>query len=271
MKDESQSQAVVRRTSQIMEPFFREVEIQFLIHELKDPISIIETGARSLLEKADKYGALSERQEKTLKRVLRNTRKVWTMLDDLLEIGRSEAGCFVCCHFRPVRSVMQALLDAVETTSAPISDQLGADSQAGDIVGRLAQSGIFLELPAAIAAAELYQDETKFRQIIGNLFKNALYHRQQRIDIRMGIENDCFSIAVTDDGPGVEPEHHEFIFRRYAQVKECATVPRKGHGLGLAGALILARCLGGNIELDSQKGKGATFRLTLPVRLDQIL
>jgi signal transduction histidine kinase len=57
------------------------------------------------------------------------------------------------------------------------------------------------------------------------------------------------------------------IFKRYAQVKECSIVPRKGHGLGLAGALILARCLGGNITLESRPGQGATFRLVLPVKM----
>jgi signal transduction histidine kinase len=44
-------------------------------------------------------------------------------------------------------------------------------------------------------------------------------------------------------------------------------VARKGHGLGLAGANIISRCLGGGLELESEKGKGATFRLTLPVKL----
>jgi signal transduction histidine kinase len=60
------------------------------------------------------------------------------------------------------------------------------------------------------------------------------------------------------------------IFKRYAQVKECAMVPRKGHGLGLAGALIMARCLGGDITIASQKGQGATFRLTLPLNLESV-
>ena len=58
------------------------------------------------------------------------------------------------------------------------------------------------------------------------------------------------------------------IFKRYAQVKECSIVPRKGHGLGLAGALILARCLGGDIKIESQKGQGATFCLMMPLKLD---
>ena len=57
------------------EEFFREIEIQFLIHELKDPISIIETGLRTLLEKKEKFGPLVPKQENTLKRTLRNTKK----------------------------------------------------------------------------------------------------------------------------------------------------------------------------------------------------
>jgi len=84
----------------------------------------------------------------------------------------------------------------------------------------------------------------------------------------MDIENKCLSLAVSDDGPGVGPEHQEMIFKRYAQVKECSIVPRKGHGLGLAGALILAKCLGGDLTIDSEKGQGATFKLSLPLHLE---
>jgi signal transduction histidine kinase len=74
---------------------------------------------------------------------------------------------------------------------------------------------------------------------------------------------------VRDDGPGIEPDHHELIFRRYTQVKECTLGERRGHGLGLAGALILARSIGGDIRVTSRKGQGATFRLTLPRELTQ--
>ena len=78
------------------------------------------------------------------------------------------------------------------------------------------------------------------------------------------------SMVVSDDGPGVDPDHHEMIFKRYAQVKECSIVPRKGHGLGLAGALILAQCLGGDIRIISEKGQGAAFCLTLPVQMEAL-
>jgi hypothetical protein len=66
--------------------FFREIEIEFLIHELKDPISVIETGVRMLLERRERHGPLSLRQEKTLKRVLRNAQKARNMMYGLLEI-----------------------------------------------------------------------------------------------------------------------------------------------------------------------------------------
>ena len=81
------------------EEFFKNLDIEFLIHELKDPIAVIETGARTLLEKQDKFGSLSTRQEKTMNRIIRNAGKAREMLYSLLEVGRSEAGSFTCNQF----------------------------------------------------------------------------------------------------------------------------------------------------------------------------
>jgi two-component system, OmpR family, sensor kinase len=252
---------------QMPEQFFREIEIQFLIHELKDPMAVVETGLRTLLEKQDKFGPLSSKQENTLKRTLRNARKARTMLNDLLEIGRSESGCIFCSHFRPATSVYQALKDALEIMTGPLSDEIGKYQAEKDAAELLSHNGIFVEISAHSQNTEVFQDEVKFRQIAGNLFKNALHHRRERVSIVMDVADDNLLLAVSDDGPGVEPEHQDMIFRRYAQVAECSVVARKGHGLGLAGAQILARCLGGDIKIDSRKGQGATFRLMLPVRM----
>ena len=111
------------------ERFFREIEIEFLIHELKDPIAVIETGLRTVLEKKEKYGSLTPRQEKTLKRALRNSGKARDMLNGLLEIGRSEAGCFICCRFKPAVSAYNTILDALETVTGNISEKFGADNR----------------------------------------------------------------------------------------------------------------------------------------------
>lgn len=252
------------------ENFFRELEIEFLLHELKDPISIIETGMRSLLEKREKYGPLSSRQEKTLKRTLRNTKKIRDMLNGLLEIGRSEAGRFVCRRFYPVKTVYRVLIDTLEIMTNHISEQFrGYRPEGQELCKILSDHGISLDISPQVLETEMFQDETKFRQIFGNLIKNALHHRKVRVEIKIYQKNKCLWIEVTDDGPGIDPEHHQMIFQRYAQIQDCATLPRKGHGLGLAGALVLARSLGGEIELHSTKGKGATFRLILPITMEK--
>ncbi len=251
--------------------FFREVEIQFLIHELKDPIAIIETGLRTLLEKQEKFGALTSKQQNTLKRTLRNSKKARSMLNNLLEIGRSESGCFICSHFQPANAVYQALKDSLEIMTGPLSEELGKYQAEKDAVELLSRNGILLDFSARVKNIEIFQDEVKFRQIAGNLFKNALHHRRSKVNIEMDVEDEDLIITVSDDGPGVDPEHQEMIFKRYAQVKECAITPRKGHGLGLAGALILARCLGGDISIEDRLGQGATFCLTLPVKMETVM
>ncbi|OQY52552.1 MAG: hypothetical protein B6245_23530 [Desulfobacteraceae bacterium 4572_88] len=248
--------------------FFQELQVEFLIHELKDPISVIETGMRTLLEKREKYGALSPRQEKTLKRNLRNAQKARTMLYNLLEIGRSEAGCFTCCCFRPAKAAYETLMDSLEVMAGKLYEQCGECQDEEAVAAFLSQHGIFLDIPPPLMQLEMEQDESKFRQIVGNLIKNALHHRREQVDIRVQEEKNHLLVDVADDGPGIAAEHHQAIFQRYAQVGngECTMLPRKGHGLGLAGALILAQCLGGDIQVRSQRGKGAKFRLTLPIR-----
>ena len=158
--------------------------------------------------------------------------------------------------------------DSLEIMTGPLSDEIGKYEAQEDAVELLNRNGIYLDFSTRVIDSEIFQDEIKFRQIVGNLLKNALHHRREKLDIKMDIEDDVVSLTVSDDGPGVEPDHHEMIFKRYAQVKECSIVPRKGHGLGLAGALILAQCLGGDIKIVSEKGQGAAFCLTLPVSME---
>ncbi|MGD1972801.1 MAG: HAMP domain-containing sensor histidine kinase [Desulfobacterales bacterium] len=268
MSHPHQQDQEVQAAADSPDQFFRELEIQFLIHELKDPIAIIETGLRTLLEKREKFGPLSPKQENTLKRTLRNTKKTRSMLNNLLEIGRSQSGCFVCSYFEPAKSLFQIMKDALEITTGPLAEEIGKYQTAKDAGELLSQNGILLNTSPQAVGIEMFQDETKFSQIVGNLLKNALHHRRTRVEIQMVVEDKNLVLRISDDGPGVDPAHQELIFKRYAQVKECSIVPRKGHGLGLAGALILARCLGGDINIDSQKGHGAAFRLTLPLKME---
>jgi signal transduction histidine kinase len=266
MKAEDQSN---KHRQQSSEQFFRDIEIEFLVHELKGPMAVIETGVRTLLERAEKYGPLTPRQEKILKRSLRNSKKARAMLNGLLEVGRAGAGCFLCCRFQPAKSAYDVLLDALETVTGSDFDHLDRNTDPEAVLAFLNQKGIFLNVAPQVVDMEMHQDETKFRQIIGNLIQNGFHHRREKLEITMNCTNDQILVEIRDDGPGIDPDHHETVFKRYTQVKECTILPRNGHGLGLAGARILARCLGGDIELESEKEKGATFRLMLPLTFSE--
>lgn len=246
-------------------PFFREINVEFLIHELKGPLSVIDTAVRMLLEKREKFGSLSDRQEKALQRARRNAVKAGNLLADLLEVGRSDAGCFQCCCFNPAAAVDEVLLEAVEPVDTGLLEALlnaETESQRSDVLQR---HGIRISCSDEAGAAVLCQDETKFRQIVSNLVRNALQHRCRCLEVSLDCREGLLTVDVADDGPGVEKQDQERIFQRYTRLEACVALSRTGHGLGLAGARIIARHLGGDITITNRHGGGACFRLTLPL------
>ena len=143
---DAQGQAAPAFHDNDSEKFFREVDIEFLIHELKDPVAIIETGLRTLLERREKYGPLTAKQDKTLHRTLRNTKKARAMLNNLLEIGRSQAGCFMPCQFNPAKSAYRALSDALETMAWGVFEQFCTYETKDDALKYLSKQGIFFSV-----------------------------------------------------------------------------------------------------------------------------
>lgn len=253
------------KTAEDVPSFFRQVNIEFLVHELKDPVSIIETGARLLLEKQSPSHPLSSVQKRTVARILRGAGKTRQMLNELLEVGRAEINCFNKRHFDPVTTLYQALLEVVEKEDPDLFEEIQQISELKDCTDILSRRGIRIDIAPSAEGMAIDQDQTKFSQIVGNLIKNGFYYRRRILLIHLSYYRDQLSIAIRDDGPGISPNHHEEIFERYKQVMASAEVARSGHGLGLAVARILARSMGGDITIDSELGQGALFNFVLPV------
>ena len=245
--------------------FFEKLNIEFFIHEIKDPVAVIETALHALVDNRETYGPLSHLQEATLKRSLRSSKKIRQMLNEMLEIGRVERAVFCRRTFGLENIVFETLIEALEIQSLPIFEEVEPIRNPKDKLNCLAYHGIYFFCDKKIKGLTIIQDEIKFRQIVINLIKNALYHRYQLVEIRLRLKDDHLILTVGDDGPGVAAEHHRLIFRQYMQIHDMPQMPRCGYGLGLAGARTLARCLGGDIEIRSQKGQGAVFRLSLPL------
>lgn len=254
-----------RLPDSLPEGFFKEIDVAFLVHELKDPVAVIEAGIRTLLERPESFGPLSQRQERTLKRTLANSRKARSLLNELLEIGRGEAGCFITGIFRPAEAIFTALTEAVETFSIDLAELIPPGRNREQILSVLERENIFFEVAPEAAAVEIVQDQRKLQHIVGNLIKNALYHRRKTMEIKVGLCSGGLTVEVRDDGPGVPAHFKTEIFQRYTQAIPCSGLARNGHGLGLAGARSLARCLGGDIHLISGLGSGAVFKFEMPI------
>ena len=249
--------------------FFKDLQVEFLIHELKDPTSVIEAGARGLLERRDKFGDLTPRQEKTLKRILRAANKSRDMLYSLLEVGGAEAGREACNYFRLNNLVFDCLVESLEALDEDLFEQVNGFDSREDALPFLDSRGIKIDYSPETKDLFICQDEEKFRRIIGNLVKNAFHFRKNLIIIKTSVQNGSVLVAVSDDGPGVPPDKLEDIFRQYVQGAEKAASSRKGHGLGLAGARIIARSLGGDVAVDNRPQGGASFIFSAPLIIDK--
>lgn len=246
--------------------FFEQVNIPFLVHELKEPISVIETAGRMLLDRQSPDHPMAPAQQRFVQRIVRNTRKARDMLGALLEVGRAQANTFQCESFAPCELLQGLLLDIIEFQAPELHDTLSDLPETSSKIAALAKAGIRLDVTPLAEALRMAHDETKFRQVVGNLLKNALYHRRHHVLIHLSCQREQVTVAIRDDGPGIAPAYHETIFQRYKQVASSDSVARAGHGLGLAIARTLARSMGGDITLESELGQGAVFRLTLPIR-----
>lgn len=252
--------------------FFRQLDIQLLIHGMKGPLDVIETNTRMLLEFQNSCGSLSSPQQRALKRSLRSAAKLRSMINGLLEVGRCQTGRISLRRFDAVPSTMNILVEVLETEVMDNREDslTDANSPAERQRDYLAANGIHLDISPAVEAAVICQDETKYEHMLSNLFRNAMHYRRSQVVVQMRLAATDLEVRVCDDGPGIAPEDQGDLFKRYSRLKTgCSRGPKKGHGFGLAGARILARSLDGDITLDTGCLNGAAFVLRMPLVLDE--
>ncbi len=227
------------------------LKTQFLAnisHDLRTPLTAIITHAEILRD--GMLGPLSDRQQASLDGIIKGGHQLLQMVGEILTYARGAAD--------------QLTLTPSTFALAPVVEQMLA------LNGPLAHTrrvALAADLPADLPPVEA--DREKVTHVLGNLVGNAIHFPGAagggRVWVRAEPAADgALLVEVGDTGIGIAPEHHELVFREFAQVDSSPSRRHHGTGLGLAIARKLVELHGGRIWVESALGEGARFRFTIP-------
>ncbi|MCS7289443.1 MAG: PAS domain S-box protein [Roseiflexus sp.] len=225
--------------------------VAMVSHELRTPLTSIKGFVDMLLD--GDVGPLADEHQELLRIVKANTDRLLLLINDLLDMSRIEAGKLLL-HRAPLD--VRPLIRQVVTTLRP---QLEAKQQ-----------HLHLDLPETLpddAAPLMFGDAVRVHQILTNLLSNAIKYTPQhgQITVRLSEEPPWLCIAVQDTGVGLTAEEQERIFDRFYRARNRATREAGGTGLGLTITRSLVELHQGHITIESEPGKGSTFRVYFPL------
>ena len=243
----------------------KRIKTELMIHDLKNPLAVIEAGINFLIDREDKYGPLTEKQLKVLQRTLRNTKIARGLVNDILEVGRSSEGVTKKNRFLLNEFLRFPLIEIFDLTDYRVADKIRECNDLSTLRVILSEQGIDLIMEENLWLKDFYLDLPKLKQILRNLMTNALKYRKKNVELEVATNNDKLFLSVSDDGEGIKKIYHQKIFECYFQLDDEREHCIRGHGLGLAGVLILVEDMGGEVKLDSDEGSGAKFSVSIPI------
>ncbi len=225
--------------------------LSMMSHELRTPLNAI--GGYAELLAMGVRGPVTAEQLDYLSRIRRAGRHLQSLIGDILEFSRLDAGQD---HFEIVDvSVVDAVTEAAELVAPTATER-----------------GIALDYsacaPGAGAVRMVRADPGKLRQILVNLLGNAIKFTPPagRVWMTCAADGDRMRIAVSDTGRGIPQRDLARIFEPFVQLDRTSTDVRdQGVGLGLAICRELARGMEGELEIESEPGAGSTFSVLLPI------
>ncbi|MDB4939271.1 MAG: sensory box histidine kinase/response regulator [Labilithrix sp.] len=212
-------------------------------HELRSPLNAILGFADILMEEVD--GPLSPAAREEVEQIRGSGAHLLTLINDILEFSALESGQLKLTRGR---------VDLTGLANEVVREARG-------LVGEK-QLSIRVEGEPSLVARV---DGRRVRQILGNLVNNAIKFTQRgEVIVRVSREGVLASLSVTDTGPGISSQERAVIFDEYKQARS-ERMKRRGTGLGLAIARRLVTLHHGKIQVESELGRGSTFKVWLPV------
>ena len=227
----------------------KDVFLASMSHELRTPLNAILGFTGTLLMRLP--GSLTEEQSRQLQIVQSSGKHLLSLINDLLDLAKIEAGK-VSLNSEAV--VCRSLVEEVCTTLQPLAEKKGLR--------------FIVNVPNG--ALVLMTDRRALSQILLNLANNAIKFTEQgevRIAVDRRSDNDraFAAIRVEDTGVGIRSDDQRKLFQAFSQAGDTRESLHTGAGLGLHLSRKLAELLGGQLNFESEFGKGSAFTLLLPV------
>ena len=223
-------------------------------HELRTPLNAI-IGLTEMLHEDARDLKRAEELE-PLERVLRAAHHLLELINDILDLSKIEAGRM---DMHVEAFAIAPLVDDVISTISPVATKNGNE--------------IIVHCPQDVG--EMHADQTRIRQALLNLVSNAnkfTEHGSVTVDVArvMSKGGEEITMAVTDTGIGMSSEQMGRLFQEFVQADPSTTRKYGGTGLGLAISRRFCQMMGGEITVESQLGKGSTFTIRLPARIESV-
>lgn len=212
-------------------------------HEIRTPMNGI-YGSLQLLKKQVE----DNNSETLVVNALSSAKLLLTILNDILDFSKIEAGKLDLDYFK---------LDIADLVSSSVMD----------FKAEITKKSIEFNVSVDQEAHKFWQgDPVRIKQVISNLVSNAIkFTKEGSVTLSLSTPGDFVQITVSDTGIGMEPHEIDKLFSRFEQADSSITRDFGGTGLGMAISKSLVDLMGGDINVESQKGQGTTFTVILPL------
>jgi len=219
--------------------------MKMIVHDLKTPLTSV-LATLEMLSDGD-FGQVSTSQKVAIGDVEAKSEDLLALINDILEVARIE----------------EANITLALSPMAPGALLAELVHEWGH---RFQQEQTTVSVSVADDAPIFNGDKGLIKRVFSNLIQNAVTHSSKAVHLEFSARRAGHGVlfTVTDNGPGIPPEYHEIIFRKFGQVEVPRTPRTRSSGLGLTFCKLVVERHHGRIWVKSAEGKGSSFYIELP-------
>jgi two-component system sensor histidine kinase/response regulator len=221
--------------------------MKMIVHDLKSPLTSVLATLELLGDGS--FGGLSDDQRRAVSDAEGKSEDLLALIEDILEVARIEEA-------------------AVSISPSPIAPAALLSELVHEWAHRFQQEKTNAVLKIDDDTPIFNADKALIKRVFSNLIQNAVTHSSKPIDLTISARQagEAVLFTVSDNGPGIPPEYHEVIFRKFGQVAGGITPRVRSSGLGLTFCKLVVDLHGGMIWVNSREGEGSQFFVKLPLK-----